>query len=197
MKWKGQQFVWMLLTLLSNQRNVIVISSSLEVCDASDVCGVVESESTTNVNQNDDTCGIWFAPSSIPNSGLGMYAGRNFEEGEEMTATGDAVIPIVDMALHQGTKWFFLWDSYTWDATGLQMDHDGLNEVNAASPGFGSAANSFLDLMNVDEGSVQHSLAGLHRNKDPGAGAFTPYYNRKSTAKESISTGQELFVSCK
>jgi hypothetical protein len=189
MRWKRHQLI-ILLAILYNQG---CSSTASEICDNLDSCKV-ETENTTTTN---DVCGIWFAPSSIPNSGLGMYAGRNFDEGEEMMATGDAVIPIVDMVLHQGTKWFFLWDSYTWNSASLQMANDGINDVSVASPGFGSAANSFLDLQNVEEWSSEHSLAGLHRRKDPGAGAFTPYYNRKSTAKVSIPMGQELFVSCK
>ena len=145
-----------------------------------------------------DVCGIWFARSSIPNSGLGMYAGRNFDQGEEMMATGDVVIPLVDVEMHhKNLKSFFIWDSYTWNAASLGLAFDGVYEVNAASPGFGSAANSFRDLHNVEEWGVEHSLGGLHRSKDPGAGAFTPYHDRKSTAKVPIPAGQELFVNCK
>lgn len=72
----------------------------------------------------------------------------------------------------------------------------GVEDVNVASPGFGAAANSFMDFVNVDEGGVVHSIAGnLHRSKDPGAGAFTYYHSRMSTAEEDIAAGQELFVS--
>jgi hypothetical protein len=146
-------------------------------------------------NNEATSCGIWFARSSIPNSGLGMYAGRRFDEGEDMMASGDIVIPIVDMEMHQGDDKFFLWDSYTWNVAG--RENDCLSEVSFASPGFGAAANSFLDLHNVEELKVDHSLVGMHRSKDPGAGAFTPYHNRRSMAKEPILAGQELFVDCK
>jgi hypothetical protein len=62
-------------------------------------------------HKESDICGIWFAPSSIPNAGLGVYAGRNFSAGEESTKTGDAVIPIVDMDIHQGSD-TILWQDY-------------------------------------------------------------------------------------
>mmetsp|Transcript_17515 Transcript_17515/g.26592 ORF Transcript_17515/g.26592 Transcript_17515/m.26592 type:complete len:598 (+) Transcript_17515:47-1840(+) len=140
-------------------------------------------------------CGIWFAESSIPNSGLGMYAGRDFEKGEQMMEGGDVVIPIIDIHLHQGSRWYFLWDSYTWNAEALWMDSIGSDVVDAASPGFGSAANSFRDLFNVEEWIPDYSLAGLHRKKDAGAGAFSPYHNRVSSAKIDILEGEELFVS--
>jgi hypothetical protein len=150
---------------------------------------------TNDSNDEATSCGIWFARSSIPNSGLGMFAGRSFEEGEDMMASGDIVIPIVDMDMHQGNTRFFLWDSYTWSLD--RHGNDGFNGVSFASPGFGAAANSFLDLHNVDELHVEHTLVGMHRSKDPGAGAFSPYHNRRSIAKVPIPVGQELFVDCK
>jgi hypothetical protein len=59
-----------------------------------------------------------------------------------------------------------------------------------------AAANSYMDFLNVDEGSTTQSIAGkLHRSKDPGAGAFTAYHSRTSTAEVPIHAGQELFVS--
>jgi hypothetical protein len=75
------------------------------------------------------------------------------------------------------------------------MDMEGVHEVDAVSPGFGSAANSFRDLYNVEEWRVEHSNAGLHRSRDPGAGGFSPFHNRVSTAKIPIHAGEELFVS--
>ena len=176
---KMQQPHLLFLALVS----LVRLSRGSEQCEADGTCS--------------EQCGIWFAESSIPNSGLGMYAGRNFDKDEEMMATGDVVIPVVDIEMYQGTSWFFLWDSYTWASATLGMEDEGIQEVNVASPGFGSAANCFRDLHNVEEWSVDHSLAGLHRSRDPGAGAISPYHNRISTAKLRIPTGQELFVSCK
>jgi hypothetical protein len=146
-------------------------------------------------SNNQPTCGVWIARSTIPNAGLGMYAGRHFDEGENLTASGDVVIPIVDMEMHQGSDWLFLWDAYTWDID--DRHNDGIQDVSFASPGFGSAANCVQDLLNVEELSPEHSLAGLHRSKDPGAGALSPYHNRRSIAKVPIRVGQELFVDCK
>ncbi len=71
-----------------------------------------------------------------------------------------------------------------------------MKEVNVASPGFGAAANSFLDLINADEQYPIYSIPhGLHRRSDPGAGAFTYYHGRLTEASSRISPGEELFVS--
>ena len=141
-----------------------------------------------------DQCGIYFAKSTIPGAGLGMFAGKFFAKNSPLMPQGDLVVPIVDILTHNTGSWNFLWDEYTWEASSLNMDHEGEVEVNAASPGFGSAANAFLDLTNVEEWSPKHDYAGLTRDKDPGAGAITPYHDRVNSAKQDIYIGQELFV---
>ena len=66
-----------------------------------------------------------------------------------------------------------------------------LNQINPQ----GSAANSFIDLINVDELQPDHSIpGGLHRSKDPGVGAFSTYHNRQSVARVDIRKGEDLFV---
>jgi hypothetical protein len=42
-------------------------------------------------------CRMYLAPSTIPGAGLGMFAGRAFRPGEEVTA-GDGVVPLRDLA---------------------------------------------------------------------------------------------------
>jgi hypothetical protein len=125
-----------------------------------------------------------------------MFAGQNYEKGQELQAVGDVVIPVVDMVEHQtgDTDYTFLFDEYTWSANSLGLEHEGRFEVNCISPGFGSAANSFLPVVNVEEGSPDNDGAGLHRSMDPGVGAFSTYHNRKSTAKKDINAGEELYV---
>ena len=141
-------------------------------------------------------CGVYLAMSTLPGTGIGMFAGRDYEEGQDMMELGDHVIPIVDMSIHQRKDIFFLWDDYTWDSDTVRATYEGVKEVNAASPGFGAAANSFMDFVNVDEGHTVRGVVGnLHRSKDPGAGGFTPYHSRKISAHKDIREGQELFVS--
>ena len=141
-------------------------------------------------------CGIWIAPSSLPNTGLGMYAGHDFEYGAELLS--DIAIPIIDLRFHLRDPDFgYLWDSYVWNGEGIDMERDGYADINYASPGFGSVANSFLPLHNVQQWDPDWvaSRTDLHRSRDPGAGAVTPYGNRRSTALRDIRAGEELFVS--
>lgn len=153
------------------------------------------------VNSEEITCGVWFAKSTIPGAGLGMFAGKDFAEHEDLLPAGDVVIPLVDMNFHlaQTTDDTFLWDEYTWDADKLLMGLEGFSsEIDAASPGFGAAINCLMDLVNVKEKNpITSNEGGLHRSTDPGIGGFSPYWNRTAVAMEPIMAGQELFASCK
>jgi hypothetical protein len=62
-------------------------------------------------------------------------------------------------------------------------------------PGIGCTVNSIMDGHNIisTHGS-EYNTVGLHRAKDPGAGAFTPYHNSITEASEDIPAGSELFA---
>ena len=156
---------------------------------------------TNNMTSADLACRIWLAPSTLQGAGLGMFAGADFLPEEEFLYGGDITIAITDIAQHNSAPGqvpygTFLWDEYTWSAKGLKMDSIGF-EQNIASEGFGSAANSFLPVYNVDEWAPRITYANaLHRSRDPGAGAFTQYHHRLSTSRRFIEAGEELYVSC-
>lgn len=44
---------------------------------------------------NNNECGIYFARSTIPGAGSGLYAGRHFAPGE-LVARGDVTVPVID-----------------------------------------------------------------------------------------------------
>lgn len=169
----------------------LVASEILSKDDTNDNTGITHNDAPLHLQQ----CEIWLAPSAIPGAGLGMYAGRDFNEDEYFQTMGDVVIPIIDRYLHNGRDdHFFLFDAYTWNGYSVDMDFEGIHQTDGVSPGFGSTANSFLPVVNVEENVPSRGNEGLHRSKDPGAGAFTEYYNRQSTATRHIRAGEELYV---
>jgi hypothetical protein len=130
---------------------------------------------------------------------MGMYAGRNYVKDEPLQDSGDIAIPIVDIWLHNSDyQLAFLWDEYTWESAdwdpAFQIDREGSGSVDFASPGFGAAANCFLPLQNVEEENPVWDDAGLHRSRDPGAGAISQYGNRMSTATRDVAAGEEVRV---
>lgn len=80
-----------------------------------------------NAKPSSHSCGVYFAPSTIPGAGFGMFAGTDYDPGDEVTP-GDLVVPYVDMPWHNGVfedddlgflwteyvlrrQWFSLWSS--------------------------------------------------------------------------------------
>ena len=205
--------LFLLLAGLVPSSRMVLVAAETVVSDATDPS---MSESTTTTTTTKDTtddnnstaaiasdtdtatstpvCGLWFAKSTIPGGGLGIFAGRDFAKQEPvLPGNGDLVVPLIDLdAAQQGKT--FLWDEYTWDADAIGMAHEGAL-VDGASFGFGAAVNCFLDLTNVREGHPSFDSLGLHRAKDAHAGAMTNYRNRQVWAKAEIEAGAELFVS--
>ena len=81
------------------------------------------------------SCGLYLAPSSIPNAGFGLFAGRDYHENETFSAS--YVVPMLeypyfnkDKAQVRDKVWNILEDYY-WEPYG------------------NDAANSFLEAENV------------------------------------------------
>lgn len=153
----------------------------------------VQEESSTT-----EECGVYVGLSTLPGTGIGMFAGKDFQKGDELLSIGDHIIPIVDVGweIENNDDRFFLWDEYTWNSNFFGAERMGLYETGIASPGFGAAANSFMDFVNVDEeeDGLYSVPDDIHRGRDPQAGAFTYRHSRVSKADKNIEAGQELFV---
>ena len=161
---------------------------------------------------HDVECGVWLAETSssalsvqklfgeLEDSikALGLYAGRQYKRGTEILPGGDVVIPYFDLVKHQGTEraYSFPWEQFAWDSTGQFMNQEAI-EVGVASPGVGSLLGCLAGGGNVEEGTTENGDAlpgSLHRSKDMGAGAFTPF-RRAMGAMEDITAGQEMVSS--
>ena len=68
------------------------------------------------------------------------------------------------------------------------MDREG-ETASGASFGVGALPNCFHPFINLEETYTEVDWVGLHRSRDPGAGAFTPYHNRKTYAYDEIEAG--------
>lgn len=114
------------------KRKLVVFTTTLVFGTMIGLCYIVpsfvlavedtERDICSNADANDDSskecrqqqegrleCGVYLALSTLPGTGIGMFAGRNFTAQEQMMQMGDHLIPIVDRPDQK-----FLWDSYTW-----------------------------------------------------------------------------------
>ena len=142
-------------------------------------------------------CSLWLAPSSIEGAGLGVYAGRGYRKGEVIDHSGDVVIPIIDLHLHNRfTNYSTVFDRYTWSGVGLGISHGGYEKVSGFSPGVASTSNALMSgFHNIHVGKPQRDFhKTLHRSTEPGVGAYTPYFGRQARARRNILEGEELVL---
>jgi hypothetical protein len=76
---------------------------------------------TAVASADEEECGVWFAPSTIPGAGFGIFAGQNYDAGS-IILSGELSVPIHDLAWNNGDgdgaegKPPNLWDDYHWNA---------------------------------------------------------------------------------
>lgn len=153
--------------------------------------GFVRGHDTTS-----DACGVYFAPSSIPGAGWGMFAGRDFQSFETITP-GDIVVPLIDYYFHNGGvhgESQNLWVEYMWGPDGFEGFYEEAEQVYGVSFGIGAMPNCFFAQNNAEKSDTRYDTAGLHRSKDPGVGAFSPYHQLEGYANQPIYAGQEIFL---
>jgi hypothetical protein len=169
--------------------------------------GSVASVAATDQNGKERTwpdCGLYMAESTIPGSGLGMYAGRHFRPGSQI-AYGDVVLQVADFEVHNRLrKWYhgdfaaregdeeWLLDDYFWNSRLTSGSFEAL-ETNSILPGVGMLPNSYPGLVNTNIRAPGRT-ADLHRGRDPGTGASTTYHNSLFQATQEIEPGAEIFM---
>lgn len=77
---------------------------------------------------------------------------------------------------------------------GMMTETDS-DDLEAYCPGLDCAVNCHPALLNVDKMTPVYDEP-LHRSKDPGAGAITPYHNGTTYVSRDIPAGGELFKDC-
>ena len=140
------------------------------------------------------TCGVYFAPSNIPNSGFGTYTavplkGHSMVIGTELPA----------IAFPRPKQSNARWDGndYIWNARAYDAEYEaGLRQTGTVVLAVNDGA-----LANFHPGLVNELLQGskwipiLDRCTDSGAGAFSDYNHYSFKSQHEIKSGEELFVS--
>lgn len=75
----------------------------------------------------------------------------------------------------------------------FESEDEEASAVDGFCPGMDAAVNCNLALINTAKAVPQYDTAGLHRSRDPGAGAISPYHNGTTFTAASIPAGGELF----
>lgn len=143
------------------------------------------------------SCSLYMAESSIPNSGLGIFAGKDFVQDEMVDPSHQVVIPLIDIESNPLYSTSLL-SNYPWSAWSQDAQFES-HSVNVLYPNLGMLANSHLGLANVNQNVKEGKRVGIgseDRSRDVSTGANTLY--RASTFKVSdekkIVRGEEIFV---
>ena len=171
-----------------------------------------------------DSCRLYMATSSIPNAGLGMYTTIPFAKGDpiffpeiiiqhvdhewnaqlrrEHAAQERALAARESQArkkqvwkkylMQEEVEWLLY--MYFWESRVTMGKWDAEDSVISMVPGIGMLANSHTGLVSALMRRPQIDGAGLHRARDPGAGAVSQYFGYRYHAVYDIPAGMELFA---
>eukprot|EP00985_Skeletonema_marinoi_P030455 scaffold32165_cov147-Skeletonema_marinoi.AAC.1 len=166
--------------------------------------------SSSHQHVDDDSnnkCTTYLAPSSIPNSGLGMYTTIPYAKGDTFLLP-EIGIMLQDKDAHYPQGSNKLLAQYPWGPGILTGGHREVTTGAVMVPGLGMLANSHLGLANfrhsdtwrmqIDEdGTDSLSLEGLQSSttlKDVGRGSSSYHSRVLFHADKNIQRGEELFV---
>lgn len=152
-------------------------------------------------DQYEETCELYMAESAIPNSGLGMYTGKEIRRNGQISY-GGLVIQVEDHEDNMKLRgWHhklttdepdWLMENYYWNPRVTKGVFEA-GDIESIVPGLGMMANSHTGLVNARMRPPQVTNI-LRRDKDPGTGASTNYHNVRFVSDQNIEAGAELFV---
>lgn len=143
-------------------------------------------------------CGMYLAPSNIPNAGFGTYTAVDIPAGGIMVSTSMPAIPV--LGVHSDIKregHFWPGIEYVWVGFAFPpADIEGWpsTSVSMLAVLFGALANSHTGITNLYRDSGVWAPT-LDRTQDVGAGAFSDYFNYGFRTEYPVGAGEELFVS--
>lgn len=148
---------------------------------------------THETEARDIKCGIYFAPSNVPNAGFGIYTAVPLVGKGIVIGT---TLPVIPVFLGFAEKW--AGTDYTWVGRSYTTEFESAGAATPFSTDVlavndGALANSHQGLVNEYlEPSRFHPV--LDRCKDPGAGAFSDYIHYSFKSSFAVGSGEELFV---
>lgn len=154
---------------------------------------VITAASASKIADENSECGLFLALSTLPGAGMGIFSGFEKKPGDAI-GSGDVCLPQLDLRYHNRQPMFDSMQDYYWQGNNMGMARESHSNDNSAyCPGLDCATNCHLGLLNTQHSYPLYDNSVLHRSKDPGAGAFTPYHNGTTYASRNIPAGGELF----
>ena len=206
--WNGDHFavttitMMMMFVILASTHTVVHAMTDDEmICEADGTCRIASLDNFATAKDHLE-CTVYMAPSTLgEDTSMGIYTGIPLESGQVVNFP-EIAVPLLfrEFGHHvEGYQDGVLWDRYIWEGDVMEIEtYTETNRQDSRSvfvPGIGCTVNSVMDMCNIESthGS-QYLTAGLHRSKDPGVGAFTPYHHSQTIAAAQLPAGAELFA---
>lgn len=147
-----------------------------------------------------ETCTLYLAE-TIDDHGrftMGVFTAKDLPPGSPV-GMPDVVVPLVDMPMHNSPthedqeELWSSWKDFVWDAVDVGGSHEGI-DVKSAALGLGSLTRGISELANVMLIQSHFDNSGLHRSRDPGAGAVSYYHGAAMVSTDTIPAGRELHL---
>ena len=178
------------IVLLLNSLTISIIASSItaesnpqEGCTANGTCEVKY-----------PTCRYYLAPSSIPNSGFGVFTAEAIKKDEPLTDASDSSsVMVVDGDAHYSGTRVWSMDNYFWSGEGSgQFESASVEEYVVT---FGTSCNYHTYLKNIFPIEAEYIDDITPRSGgSPGIGAYSYHGGALFYAKKDISAGEEIFA---
>ena len=148
-----------------------------------------ETSSSFLRTSSNDQCRYYLAESAIPMGGLGVYTATDVPKGALAQPTPDICIYVADTP--SGTAFH----SHSWAQDVFNGAFEGHNP-RAACEGFATLFNSLPESVKTSRLNPMpiQTNGGLHRQRNPGAGAISQYFGIWSQAVRDIPAGSELTI---
>ena len=151
---------------------------------------LIRSSSDHQHDEEESTCGVYIAESSIPNAGMGVYSGANVSRNSGIEPA-DIMIPVGYNSYHESGVMIndYTWDDESYGGLKTVIKYEG-KRSSSIVPGFGALPNHFA-LSNIHyQGRAKDSQSGPRVDY----GALTPFHNERIFSSQNIDAGSELFL---
>lgn len=162
-------------------------------------CSVLTLAALLNKVKGEDTCSLYLAE-TVDDHGrftMGVFTGRELPPGS-LVGIPDIVVPLVDIPMHNSPthedneELWSLWNDFVWESLDVGGVSEGV-DVKSAALGLGSLTRGNSKLANAMLLQSHFDNTGLHRSRDPGAGATSYYHGTSMVATDTIHAGSEIF----
>ena len=174
----------------NEEENIAMVGTNECSIDNAEYCRDTKMSPTAT---GEGSCSLYLAPSSIPNSGYGIFTTRSYKMHDEIFDGRSLSVIVIEKELNANVSWLI--SDYMWQTFGAGAYEGSVADTWEPTP-LGSLGNYHPYLTNYAPfGNAQrYDDTQANRFTDPEAGAFSYHRSFSMGATRDIAAGEELFA---